>query len=203
MKIAHNRIDITGQTYNSWEVLSYNKTVGKVVYYNAKCKECNDIYVVDGRNIRLGLSKRCTSCGRKKSALSRTGKMRKGQDPVLFAYKRLFKNYRMGARDRKLQFDMSLQNFIDMSKMDCTYCGSEPCTTVNALTGMSLSTEKQNLGWITYNGVDRIDSTKGYIDGNMTTCCKKCNRLKSNSSEEEFFNWVSKCYHHLKAKGKL
>lgn len=37
------------------------------------------------------------------------------------------------------------------------------------------------------SALDRMDSSKGYIKGNVTPCCKKCNGLKSDAySYEEF-----------------
>jgi hypothetical protein len=47
---------------------------------------------------------------------------------------------------------------------------------------------------ITYNGIDRVDSTKGYFNENVVSCCKVCNRAKSNLSLDEFKEWISKVY---------
>ena len=47
---------------------------------------------------------------------------------------------------------------------------------------------------ITYNGIDRIDSTKGYFNDNVVSCCKVCNRAKSNLSLEDFKQWAANLY---------
>ena len=47
---------------------------------------------------------------------------------------------------------------------------------------------------ILYNGIDRIDSSQGYFKDNVGSCCKTCNRAKSNLSLVEFKDWISKVY---------
>ena len=42
-----------------------------------------------------------------------------------------------------------------------------------------------------YNGLDRIDPSKGYELTNIVTCCENCNRLKSDLvSYEEFIEFI-------------
>ena len=35
------------------------------------------------------------------------------------------------------------------------------------------------------SGLDRLDSSKGYIKDNVVSCCYKCNRIKNNFLTEE------------------
>jgi len=58
------------------------------------------------------------------------------------------------------------------------------------------------LGNLIYNGVDRIDSTKGYIKDNLVPCCEICNKAKSNLDIEIFLNWVNRIKKH-ESKFKL
>lgn len=44
--------------------------------------------------------------------------------------------------------------------------------------------------------LDRIDSNKGYIKGNIQWVHKHINKMKSNKSDDEFLNWCRKCYLH-------
>lgn len=41
-----------------------------------------------------------------------------------------------------------------------------------------------------YTGIDRKDSARGYEDGNVVSCCKMCNRLKSCMTYKMFLRWV-------------
>lgn len=57
--------------------------------------------------------------------------------------------------------------------MDCHYCGL-PASESNG-------TEEYR-----YNGIDRKDSSRGYIKGNVVSCCRTCNTVKMDKSYEEF-----------------
>ena len=37
-----------------------------------------------------------------------------------------------------------------------------------------------------YNGIDRIDNSKGYEKYNSVSCCEKCNRMKNILGKAEF-----------------
>lgn len=42
--------------------------------------------------------------------------------------------------------------------------------------------------------LDRIDSSKGYIQGNIQWLHKDVNMMKNNHTSEEFLDWISKIY---------
>lgn len=50
------------------------------------------------------------------------------------------------------------------------------------------------------NGVDRVDSSRGYDKENIVPCCKICNRSKSDMSESDFIAWGLRLGDHLRAK---
>lgn len=52
---------------------------------------------------------------------------------------------------------------------NCYYCGDPPSF--------------ENL-----NGIDRVDNSMGYIEGNIVPCCTTCNMRKGKMSEDEFIN---------------
>jgi hypothetical protein len=39
-------------------------------------------------------------------------------------------------------------------------------------------------------GLDRIDSSRGYVMGNVVSCCARDNAAKSNLSQQEFFEQI-------------
>lgn len=49
------------------------------------------------------------------------------------------------------------------------------------------------------NGVDRLDSTKGYFLANCVAACKRCNQGKNNMTVREFLAWVRKIVSFQKA----
>ena len=42
------------------------------------------------------------------------------------------------------------------------------------------------------NGIDRIDSSKGYVFDNCVPCCKHCNIMKMTMTIDEFINKIKK-----------
>ena len=49
---------------------------------------------------------------------------------------------------------------------------------------------------IKINGIDRIDSNKGYSFDNVVACCKYCNGAKNTMTQEEFKEWIKRVYEH-------
>lgn len=72
-------------------------------------------------------------------------------------------------------FLLSLQDFISTIYKNCYYCGI-----LNR-----------------YNGIDRIDSNKGYLMDNVVPCCTHCNRAKMDRSVEDFKKWIKLTYNNL------
>ena len=87
-----------------------------------------------------------------------------------------YKKYELDAKKRGLPFELSLEEFDEITKMSCEYCG-----------GYS-----DELNGIKFNGIDRIDSNKGYTEDNCVPCCIYCNRMKLDYSTEFWFNQMKK-----------
>jgi hypothetical protein len=75
-----------------------------------------------------------------------------------------FIRYKTGAKRRGLIFELTLDEFSKIINKPCYYCGSE--------------------GY----GIDRLDSSIGYLKSNIVPCCSMCNYMKNNYSEEDFVN---------------
>jgi len=197
-KKASNRVNMIDKTYNSWKVLEHSYTKGKIAYYKCECLECNTEHVVDGRNIRSGLSKRCTVCGLKHSAQNQVGKEKTKKTPKQVAeyyLKNRMKKQRPKGKIKK--WEISDELFISLIYDNCFYCGISPSTKTNPTKGHQLAASRADDCFITYNGIDRIDSSKGYVAGNVVTCCEQCNRAKLDYSVEEFKSWLKRAYHHM------
>lgn len=44
------------------------------------------------------------------------------------------------------------------------------------------------------NGIDRLDSSIGYVKTNVVSCCTKCNYAKHEMTIDEFKEWIKKIY---------
>jgi hypothetical protein len=78
--------------------------------------------------------------------------------------------YKRSARAKGLSFAISDDLARHLFRCKCEYCG------------MPANPE--------LNGIERIDSAAGFIEGNVATCCKFCARAKSVFSAAEYRWWL-------------
>ena len=129
------------------------------------------------------LGNRVTHCGcNKKPPLKRTNF---GET----AFKCIFGNYKNNAKNKNISFCLNEIEFRNLITNKCYYCGTEP---------KQIYDKKSINGAFIYNGIDRIDSLKGYELNNVRSCCKQCNYLKTNYSEKEFLTIIKNIYQNLK-----
>ncbi|MBX9636964.1 MAG: hypothetical protein K2Q45_05375 [Nitrosomonas sp.] len=78
-----------------------------------------------------------------------------------------FSKYKKDAKAKERAFELSKDEFKNIVSKSCYLCGQK-------------SSESH------LNGIDRVDSKYGYIEGNVMTCCFHCNNLK-HSHDLSFF----------------
>lgn len=141
--------------------------------YRSECL-CGNEYVISHSALEAGMTKSC-GCLRSINKLARrTPKQRSGVNTV-------FSSYRANARQKNLTFDLTRDEVEGLISKPCFYCGI--CRSNNRQVGNSQDRVK-------YNGIDRVDSTKGYTLDNVVTCCRQCNYGKLRQSPEEFIDWA-------------
>ncbi len=89
----------------------------------------------------------------------------------------LFAQYKSGAKRRMLDFAVEPAELKALFQSRCSYCSREP---------NQVKRGRHTYGDFVYNGVDRIDSSRGYVRGNVVACCKTCNVAKARMSHSEF-----------------
>lgn len=77
------------------------------------------------------------------------------------------------AKTRGIKVKLNIKHYEELLQLGCMYCG--------------IDLESQN-GYC----LDRIDNSKGYLDDNVTPCCKDCNMAKGTRSAEEFVSWIKR-----------
>jgi DNA-binding transcriptional ArsR family regulator len=93
-----------------------------------------------------------------------------------------------GARVRGLEMDLTMGQLKYLSALPCAYCSSPAMNKMKGRRGGRSTGETV----LSYTGIDRVDSCKGYVCGNVIPCCHFCNRAKSNLSVETFSEWLAK-----------
>jgi len=148
-----------------------------------KCNRCNNLKYIRSDSLMSGKTTDCGCIG--KESTSKRFRKRYGES----ARNKLYASYASGARNRNYEFSLSKEEFFKLTQMNCYYCNSSP---------INISKNTCYNGDYIYNGVDRIDNTKGYVYNNCVSCCKKCNRAKDTMTVLEFHEWITKVYNNLK-----
>lgn len=107
------------------------------------------------------------------------------------AFNAYYSRVRHRAKSRGFDFDLTKEQVWDMCQQPCSYCGCEPSQELRVVKGN---------GSLIYNGIDRVDTSKGYVRDNVVSCCGHCNQAKALLSVDEFRtlvcciyrNWASK-----------
>ena len=170
-------IDETGKKYGRWTVIERGFDDRHGAFWLCKC-ECGEERIVLGTSLRNGESR---SCG----CLSADMASERAWLPFGESSKRkLFSVYKSSARHRGLKWNLTKDEFLRITQQPCHYCGVEPKQ-------ICLATETANGEYI-YNGIDRKDSSIGYIPSNVVPCCKACNYAKNKLSYDEFLDLIKR-----------
>jgi hypothetical protein len=105
--------------------------------------------------------------------------------------KTIYTNYKRRGKQSGKGFDLSMEDFSSMIQQDCFYCGAIPSNSIS--TRYRVHDNKS----LSYNGLDRVDSGKGYTMDNVVTCCIRCNMGKLDYEQEEFYEWISNVYSNI------
>lgn len=166
-------IDLTGQKYGILLMLEpTNQRERSSVVWKCKC-DCGNIVYKAADTLRDGRIKSC-GCHKYKSDYG-TG------------FWIVYTHYKNNAIRRHKMFLLDETLFYTLITSPCYYCGIHP-----------KQTGKRHRGFL-HNGVDRVDNTKGYIEGNVVSCCKVCNRAKDIMTQEQFYLWIQSVSQHVRA----
>lgn len=126
--------------------------------------------------------------------------------------KKVYSTYKSVAKKYSREFLLSLNDFIEITKKPCSYCGDIGVDKAKPLQNFIKFRRSKNkvikntlnikkLHYIA-NGIDRIDSSKGYTKDNSTSCCRPCNIAKSNRTVSDFIEHAKKIANYNKKEGK-
>ena len=184
---AHHWKDITGQRFGKLvvESLDFTKTQKKqkknAWYWKCKC-DCGNYCYKTNHSLVSNYHRCCPECSRKSRVEKNT------LPDGLSKWRRMIRIYKKNARFGNREFTLTEQQFVDVAKQNCAYCGSSP---------------KLGSYGVVCNGIDRIDSTKGYTPENSVACCYRCNYMKNKLTTPEFFEHVKRIYDFSIANSKF
>ena len=141
------------------------------------CIDCGESRTTKSHDVS---NKRCKSCYKKSQ------KLKPNTDST---YKVLAASVKGGAKKRNIEYMLSLEQFKNIVKNNCYWCGEKPPL-------KNPKAERMPTLPAPANGIDRINNSIGYIYDNCVASCQKCNIAKNNYSEKEFLEWIKKVYMH-------
>lgn len=178
-----NTKDITGNRYGNLVAIEIQDKQKNNSCYTWKCEcDCGNTAYINTGSLQSGNTKSCGCISTNR--ISELGKSKKLPNDM-GSINTLFGKYKISAKKRNISFNLSKENFIELIKKDCYYCGDIPS---RVFTQHNCSTN------VTYNGIDRVDNKIGYEVNNCVPCCTICNTMKMQQTEKEFYNKITKIY---------
>ena len=175
--------DFTGDKVGMLTIDSFaNKRSKSGSIWNATC-DCGNKIEVDSRHIRRAKQKGYNiSCGKCEGAtrISQT-------HPEVAAFTHLYNMYKSNANRANRSFELDWDSFNFITSQNCVYCGTKPiqkCYNTN------------RSAFYLYNGIDRVDSSKGYVFSNCVTSCGTCNVMKRDMNVDDFYKHLHKILSH-------
>jgi len=167
------KVNLINQKFGKLTVIAKSNKVDKRhnQYWICKC-DCGNIKEVRGHH----LGKSINSCGC-------LAKLPKGES----CFNQIYECYKRNAKIANHSFKLTKVEFKKLTQQNCAYCGESP-TQVKKI--------QRSNGVFIYNGVDRVDNSKGYATKNCVPCCKTCNLMKRTLSYKEFINKIKQIYQH-------
>lgn len=178
-------VDLTGKKFGRVTVIGRagNNKWNRVMWL-CKC-ECGSEWIVSGNSLRRGCTKSCGCLHREQ--VGERYRLSLG----IASMRSLIGNYKKNAKKRGFEYNLTEEQFRKLTQKSCHYCGTLPS---------NVSNQKRCNGAYSYNGLDRIDNTKGYTIDNVVPCCRMCNIAKNNNTLREFQNWILKIYNRMHRK---
>ncbi len=169
--------DLIGRKNGKILVKSYDHYENQIHYWLCIC-DCGKEVILSSS--RLSGSNCAISCGCSRHPTGENNKLYQGNGLISGSY---YSGIRITAEKRGLEFLVSIQYLWSLFEKQEKKC---------AITNLNLTmiTDYRNLEKKRQTAsLDRIDSSKGYVEGNVQWVHKEINRMKGCLSDQEFINW--------------
>lgn len=168
---------------------TYDSNNKKNIMWECLC-ECGNFKDVSTSSLMRGDTVSC-GCFKKDRAkdlhINRKTKLPLGDS----ARNHLFYRYKHEAKTRGFVYELTLEDFMELTKGRCYYCDVSP----------KQICKPHKTGEYIYNGIDRIDSSLGYFKTNCVSSCGVCNRMKMDLTVQEFKDKLKAIYENLNLVG--
>jgi hypothetical protein len=174
-------LDLSGKRFGKLLVIDKTDSADYGSYTKARWNcicDCGRKRTVQAVNLKSGGTKSCGIC-------VRPGTNAKPDT----AFEDLWHIYIKNAEYRGHVWGLNKEQFRELTKSPCHYTGRQPShVQKSAATARRLKEGKDPLpgGLYVYNGIDRVDNSKGYTLDNCVPCCGEVNQMKMAFGHDEF-----------------
>jgi hypothetical protein len=183
-KLRKDRVDMTGQRFFRLTVIAPARCPSNFkggTFWECQC-DCGNKIVTRRDSLKRGRTKSC-GCWLNSSRLP--------DDEA--SWNQVINNFKYSARlsgyrKRTIEWKLTDEQTLNIIKKNCHYCNLTPSES------RRLSGRGKNANFVFFNGIDRVDSTKGYEFENCVPCCKYCNFAKNDMSYDDFKKWICRVY---------
>lgn len=158
--------------------------------YLCKC-DCGKSHIVTGESLRSGKSK---SCGCLKKDFIEKNKFKRNMDRENAMLKIQYSHIKRRNKSKGFIDILSFDDFCRLSRMKCYYCDAEYSRVIEDRYCEMKEKGKISDTILKINGLDRVDSSKGYAIDNVVPCCVTCNTAKNKMTQKEFKEWIKTVY---------
>ena len=165
-----------GDKFKHWTIVEGPIYKNSTAYYKVKCDCGTETYKLPTELLYKNKDFQCEKCAQKERALQTTLKNGKIGDLTLTEHTRL----RRSAEKRGYVFNVSIEYLWDLFQKQKQIC---------AITGDYIPTIKEA-------SLDRIDSSKGYVESNVQWVTYQANISKHTMSMDELYEFCKKVLNH-------
>ncbi len=153
-----------------------------------KC-ECGVEKRFDVNNLQAGKTKSC-GCFRKENSsemgknFGKSGGLKQRKYiPIESSARDLFQKYL-----KRNPGNLTFEEFYKLTQLKCYHCGNTP----HQIYLIKNATSDDKTSQFVYNGLDRVDTKRGYDKDNVVPCCGTCNFMRHKLSLSEFYKHIAK-----------
>lgn len=185
--------DRTGDKHGRLTVISHSGKDHRNKHLWLCLCECGNEKVVVGDNLSSGKSNSC-GCLKTEFLARRGNQYGLYEDREVALLKVQYSHLKRRNKLKGFSDVISFDEFCTISKSPCKYCGLEYSKEIEDRLNESKKQKRLSDHVLKCNGVDRVDSSKGYTVENSVACCKYCNTAKNTMTESEFYAWIKRVY---------
>jgi hypothetical protein len=181
-------LDLTGRRFERLLVVKETERKSKYRrYWLCKC-DCGNEVSVSQTHLISGHAKSCSCLRIERTSVPDSG------------FRGLLQRYQAAARTRGLSWELTEEQFRELTQSACYYTGRKPSQTSRSANS---NLRRRKHGWeptpggtYVYNGIDRLDSEVGYTPENCVPCCGEANLAKQSLGRDDFVRLCNEVAQH-------